>query len=102
MSEQRLIDYYKAIEDGSRKMLEAARADDWDEVVRFESACAVLIAQLREHSRSLNLDPQQRAEKTQIMQRILRMDAQMRELADPCLDQLEQMYTHQGQPQVLH
>ena len=41
-------------------------------------------------------------EKTQIMQRILRMDAQMRELADPCLDQLEQMYTHQGQPQVLH
>ncbi len=101
MSEQ-LIDYYKAIEDGSRKMLEAAKADDWNEVVRFESACAVLIAQLREHSRSLNLDPQQRAEKARIMQRILHMDAQMRELADPCLDQLDQLYLHQGQPQVLH
>ena len=98
----RLIDYYKAIEDGSRKMLEAAKADDWDEVVRFESACAVLIAQLREHSRSLNLDPQQRAEKAKIMQRILRMDAQMRLLADPCLEQLDQLYSHQEQPLVLH
>ena len=98
----RLIDYYKAIEDGSRRMLDAARADDWDEVVRFESACAVLIAQLREHSRSLNLEPQQRAEKAQIMQRILRMDAQMRELADPCVDQLNQMYEEQGPTQLLH
>ncbi len=98
----RLIDYYKAIEDGSRKMLDAARADDWDEVVRFEGACAVLIAQLREHSRSLNLDPQQRAEKAQIMQRILRMDAQMRELADPCLDHLSQLYEERGAAQLLH
>ena len=98
----RLIDYYKAIEDGSRRMLEAARADDWDEVVRFESACAVLIAQLREHSQSLNLDPKQRAEKAQIMQRILRMDAQMRDLADPCLDHLNQMYEEQGPSQLLH
>jgi flagellar protein FliT len=98
----RLIDYYLAIEDGSRKMLEAAQADDWDEVVRFESACAVLIEQLRERSRSLDLDPQQRAEKKQIMQRILRMDAQMRLLADPWLDQLDQRYAHDGQQQLLH
>jgi hypothetical protein len=27
-----LIDYYKALEDGSRQMLEAARADDWGQV----------------------------------------------------------------------
>ena len=30
-----LIDYYKAIEDSSRKMLEAAQAKDWDGVVRY-------------------------------------------------------------------
>jgi flagellar protein FliT len=98
----RLIDYYLAIEDGSRKMLEAAQADDWDEVVRFESACAVLIEQLRERSRSIELSPEQRAEKKQIMQRILRMDAQMRLLADPWLDELDQLYVHEGQPQLLH
>ena len=38
-----LIDYYKAIEDSSAKMLEAARLKDWDGVVRYEGACAVLI-----------------------------------------------------------
>ena len=97
-----LIDYYKAIEDGSRKMLEAAQADDWDEVVRFESACAVLIEQLRERSRVLNLDPDQRSEKAKIMQCILRMDAQLRLLADPWLDQLDRLYAHQGTGQTLH
>lgn len=99
---ERLIDYYLAIEDGSRKMLEAAQADDWDEVVRFESACAVLIEQLRERSRSMELAPEQRAEKKKIMQRILRMDAQMRLLADPWLDELDQRYAHDGQPHLLH
>ena len=44
---QMLIDFYKAIEDSSAKMLEAAKAEDWDGVVRFEGACAVLIEQLR-------------------------------------------------------
>ena len=39
-----LIDYYKAIEASSRSMLEAAKAQDWEQVVRFEGACAVLIA----------------------------------------------------------
>jgi len=93
----RLIDYYKAIEDGSRKMLEAAQADDWDEVVRFESACAVLIEQLRERSSFMELDRHQRAEKAQIMQRILRMDAQLRLLAEPWLDQSDVRSLQPGQ-----
>ena len=32
-----LIDYYKAIEDSSAKMLEAAKLKDWDGVVRYVS-----------------------------------------------------------------
>ena len=42
-----LIDYYKAIEDSSTKMLQAAQSKDWDGVVRYEGTCAVLIEQLR-------------------------------------------------------
>ncbi len=98
----RLIDYYKAIEDSSRKMLEAAQADDWDEVVRFEGVCAVLIEQLRDRARTIELSPQHRSEKTQIMQRILRIDAQMRVLAEPWLEQVDRIYAHQAQPQMLH
>ena len=95
-----LIDYYKAIEDSSAKMLEAARSKDWDGVVRSEGACAVLIEQLRFKSQEHELLPEQRREKTRIMQRILRNDAQIRYLAEPWLAQVEHMF--EGQPQMVH
>jgi flagellar protein FliT len=95
-----LIDYYKAIEDSSLKMLNAAREEDWEQVVRFEGACAVLIEQLRETARSMQLQPEQRKEKTRIMQRILQNDAQIRYLAEPWLAHCEQ--TFDGPSQFLH
>ena len=95
-----LIDYYKAIEDSSAKMLEAAKLKDWDGVVRYEGTCAVLIEQLRYQSQQQELAPEHRKEKTRIMQRILRNDAQIRILAEPWMAQFEHMF--EGQPQVMH
>lgn len=86
---QMLIDYYKSIEESSLKMLDAAKSQDWEQVVRCEGVCAVLIEQLRQHSHSEQLLPEQRTEKTRIMQRILRNDAQIRYLAEPWLEQLD-------------
>lgn len=83
-----LIDYYKAIERTSEQMLAAALSEDWDQVVRLEGACAVLIAQLRFKSRDADLAPDERKEKAQIMQRILRTDAEIRCLAEPWLSDL--------------
>ena len=87
---QHLIDYYKAIEDSSLKMLNAAKSEDWDQVVRFEGACAVLIEQLRAKAACEELLPEQRSEKSRIMQRILQNDAQIRYLAEPWLTHCEQ------------
>jgi flagellar protein FliT len=98
--EYSLIDFYRAIEDSSVKMLEAARDKNWEGVVRYEGACAVLIEQLRFQSQEQQLLPEQRREKARIMQRILRNDAQIRTLAEPWLAQVEHMFD--GQPQVLH
>ena len=95
-----LLDYYKAIEDSSRKMLEAAQAKDWDGMVRHESACAVLIEQLRFQGEQQELPVEHRKEKTVIMQRILHNDAQIRTLAEPWLAQFEHMF--EGQPLVMH
>lgn len=86
--EPSLLDYYKAIENASQKMLEAAQTENWDQVVRLEGACAVLIAQLRSKSRTLELAPEERTEKVKIMQRILRTDAEIRCLAEPWLNDL--------------
>ena len=97
---QMLIDYYKAIEDSSLKMLDAAKAEDWEQVVRFEGACAVLIEQLRARAHSEELLPNQRTEKTRIMQRILQNDAQIRYLAEPWLAHCDQQF--EGSHQFLH
>jgi flagellar protein FliT len=86
-----LLDYYKAIDNASQKMLAAAQSENWDEVVHLEGACAVLIAQLRHKARSDQLGPEERKEKTRIMQRILRTDAEIRCLAEPWLNDLEQL-----------
>jgi flagellar protein FliT len=85
-----LIDYYKAIESSSAKMLEAAQREDWESVMRFEGACAVLIEQLRRRALSEELDPAARVEKTKIMLRILSNDAQIRCLAEPWISNLDQ------------
>ena len=97
---QMLIDYYKAIEDSSVKMLQAAQNENWDEVVRYEGACAVLIEQLRHQSQTEDLTPEMRREKSRIMQRILRNDAQIRCLTEPWLTQVEHMM--ERRPQLLH
>ena len=96
---QILIDYYKAIEDSSARMLEAAKAEDWDEIMRFEGVCAVLIEQLRHRSQSEQLDEVARREKSRIMLRILNNDAQIRFLAEPWLQHLE---SRCEQPLTLH
>ena len=96
---QRLIDYYLAIEDGSSKMLDAAKAEDWDRVVQFVGVCAILIEQLRLKASTEVLLPAQRSEKTRIMQRILMNDSQIRYLAEPWLAHFEQA---SQQPMLLH
>ena len=88
---QTLLEYYKAIEGASRQMLEAAQMEDWDQVVRLEGACAVLIEQLRAKSRQKDLEPQERAEKQRIMMSILRHDAEIRNLAEPWLTDIDHM-----------
>jgi len=101
MAPQTLLDYYKAIEGASRQMLEAAQAEDWDSVVRLEGACAVLIEQLRAESRSQSLEPKERAEKQRIMLSILRHDAEIRNLAEPWLADIDHMLGG-SRPQLLH
>lgn len=98
---QMLIDYYKAIEDSSVKMLEAARVQDWDGVVRYEGACAVLIEQLRHRAQTVQLHDEDRLEKARIMRRILENDAQIRNLAEPWVPQLDQQM-HGGSKALLH
>ena len=107
-----LLNYYEAIERASADMLCAARAGNWDEVVKLEGACVLLISQLKNAAQerpkdraveAYDVDPRvldaARA-KSRIMQRILVNDAEIRQLAEPWLQDLED--TLAGRRKMLH
>lgn len=96
----RLLSYYEAIEQASADMLNAAKAGDWDQVVKLEGACVLLISQLKHAARQAPLDADAAKAKSRIMQRILINDAEIRHLAEPWLQELDDMLS--GQRQTLH
>ena len=112
-----LLSYYEAIERASADMLSAARAGNWDEVVKLEGACVLLISQLKHEAQQPAAanqagTPAARADtrsardldgsktKSRIMQRILMNDAEIRQLAEPWLQDLDD--TLAGRRQVVH
>ena len=102
-----LLSYYEAIERASADMLNAARAGNWDEVVKLEGACVLLISQLKnaaqdQASESRPGEPVSEAArvKSRIMQRILVNDAEIRQLAEPWLQDLDDMMA--GKRKTLH
>jgi flagellar protein FliT len=84
-----LLQYYEAIEQASADMLKAARSGNWDAVVKLEGACALLISQLKHAANKQQLDTEESQLKSRIMQRILINDAEIRQLAEPWLEDLD-------------
>jgi flagellar protein FliT len=95
-----LLNYYEAIEKASQDMLEAARVGNWDSVVKLEGACALLISQLKHAAAKQPLGAEEAQLKSRIMQRILINDAEIRHLAEPWLEDLDDILA--GRPKTLH
>jgi flagellar protein FliT len=95
-----VLSYYEAIEKASADMLNAARAGDWDQVVKLEGACVLLISQLKQAAREEPLAQDEARVKSRIMQRILVNDAEVRHLAEPWLPDLHRLL--QGKSPTLH
>ena len=95
-----LMSYYEAIEKASADMLDAARAGNWDQVIKLEGACVLLISQLKNAAQSNALSSDETQLKSRIMKRVLVNDAEIRNLAEPWLDDLDMMMN--GQSNTLH
>lgn len=95
-----LLNYYEAIEHASHDMLNAARTGDWDQVVKLEGACALLISQLKNAAAKQPMGSDEAQLKSRIMQRILVNDAEIRQLAEPWLDDLNKVLS--GQSSTVH
>lgn len=95
-----LLNYYQAIEKASQDMLEAARDGNWDQVLKLEGACVLLISQLKHSAAEKPLARDEAQFKSRIMQRILVNDAEIRQLAEPWLDDLDALLA--GRTPTLH
>ena len=95
-----LLNYYEAIERASQDMLDAARNGNWDQVLKLEGACALLISQLKQSAVAKPLGNDEAQFKSRIMQRILVNDAEIRQLAEPWLDDLNELLG--ARPTTIH
>ena len=87
------IDLYLSIAAASERMLEAARANNWDDLAAAEQECARRVAVLKEHQidTGAKVDEPDRRRRMHILGRILAHDAEIRNLATPWLGKLEQL-----------
>jgi flagellar protein FliT len=83
-----LLEHYEAIAAASRRMLEAARVDDWTAVEREEDLCRRLIGGLA-RARAAGVRPAERRARVALLRRILADDAQIRDIAEPWLKELD-------------
>ena len=95
-----LLNCYEAIAQASADMLDAARSGNWDQVVKLEGACVLLISRLKHVARGGTLAPGETRMKTRIMQRILVNDAEIRQLAEPWLEDLDDVLA--ARPKTMH
>ena len=98
--QRELLSFYKAIEQASADMLAAARTGDWDQVVKLEGACVLLISQLKEAAQGRQLDAEESKAKSRILQRILLNEGEIRNLVEPWLPEVDRIIA--GKPRILH
>lgn len=95
-----LLNFYEAIERASADMLDAARSGNWEHVIKLEGACVLLISQLKNAAREQVLSEDESQLKSRIMKRVLVNDAEVRQLAEPWLDDINNLL--HGRRKTLH
>ncbi|MGH8600373.1 MAG: flagellar protein FliT [Burkholderiales bacterium] len=85
-----MLMYYESVEEVLQSMLHAAQNSEWDRLVEAEQYCSRLVACLRAiGDRHEPLDATGQRRKSEIIRRVLATDAQIRDLAQPRLRELE-------------
>ena len=88
--------HYRSIAAASARMLEAARACDWEALTEHERSCARAIDALRASGAEPRLGPADLERKRAIILRVLAEDAEIRRLTQPWLARLEEMLRTSG------
>lgn len=83
-----MITAYENVAGISGKMLDAARAGDWEQLKVLEAACAQQVGMLKNTPEKMKLSEQQRQNKVRLLHIILQNDRHIREITDPWMSKL--------------
>jgi flagellar protein FliT len=82
------IEIYEQMCTLSTRMVEAARANDWDRLIDLEHAVAGLRDTLAQEAENASSDPRDLERKRDMIQRILKDDAEVRRHTEPWMEQV--------------
>ena len=86
---------YEAIAEVSGRMLGAAKESDWDRFVAEERRCRALVADVQARAES-QLSEDERKRKFALLRKMLADDAEIRNLAEPWMQHLQEMLASSG------
>lgn len=92
---------YKAILTVTEKMLKAAQAKNWDELILLEQECKALTQMLVSSSAQIQLSEEMQKKKINIIHRILDKDAQIRAITEPWMTHLQNLLINANQKRKL-
>ena len=92
---------YKAILTVTEKMLKAAQANNWDELILLERECKTLTQILVSNSSQTQLSEEMQKKKIKIIHKILDKDAQIRDIAEPWMTHLQNLLMNANQKRKL-
>lgn len=93
---------YEAISSITGRMVEAARASDWDLLATLEHDCSGLVNGLRAADGRWTLNHEQRQRKVALIRKVLADDAEIRSLTEPWLEKLAALLGTAGRETRLH
>ena len=102
MNSPQIITTYETVLAITGQMLDAARNDDWERLVALEKACKKLVEELIVENYGLPLSSQFQQRKAEIIRKVLADDAEIRNITEPWMAQLQNFLGSAGRAQKLH
>ena len=96
-----VIENYESLSSLTGQMRAAAMEGEWDRLVELEEQCGRHVASMKELDATATLDEEARLRKVALIRKILADDAEIRNLTEPWMAQLQRIMQSARQEQRL-
>jgi flagellar protein FliT len=101
MDADRILCFYERIAGLMNRMVDAARASEWDRLGQLESSCQIYIRTLKAANLDVAMTGELRDRRNRLITEVLRADAAIRDLTEPGMARLKPFLDLQPVPVAL-